>query len=36
MTTLNGIGGLALMVGALKHHLVSFNAAGTGSAVARS
>jgi Ca2+:H+ antiporter len=34
MITLNGIVGLALLVGALKHHLVSFNAAGTGSAVA--
>ncbi|MBG6096661.1 calcium:proton antiporter [Nocardioides sp. WG-D5] len=34
MITLNGIVGLSLMVGALKHGLVSFNAAGTGSAVA--
>src|SRR3954466_4001473 len=34
MITLNGIVGLSLLIGALKHHLVSFNAAGTGSAVA--
>ncbi|MDZ5622403.1 ionic transporter y4hA [Nocardioides sp. HM23] len=34
MITLNGIVGLALLAGALKHNLVSFNAAGTGSAVA--
>lgn len=34
MITLNGIVGLSLMVGAVKHHLVSFNASGTGSAVA--
>src|SRR3954451_24080086 len=34
MITLNGIVGISLLVGALKHHLVSFNAAGTGSAVA--
>jgi Ca2+:H+ antiporter len=34
MVTLNGIVGVSLLVGALKHHLVSFNAAGTGSAVA--
>jgi Ca2+:H+ antiporter len=34
MITLNGIVGLSLLVGALKHHLVSFNASGTGSAVA--
>jgi Ca2+:H+ antiporter len=34
MITLNGIVGLSLMVGPLKHHLVSFNASGTGSAVA--
>src|SRR5687768_4470402 len=34
MITLNGIVGIALLVGALKHHLVSFNASGTGSAVA--
>jgi len=33
MITLNGIVGIALLVGALKHHLVSFNASGTGSAV---
>jgi Ca2+:H+ antiporter len=33
MITLNGIVGLSLLVGALKHRLVSFNAAGTGSAV---
>jgi Ca2+:H+ antiporter len=34
MITLNGIVGLSLLVGAIKHHLVSFNASGTGSAVA--
>ena len=34
MITLNGIVGLSLLAGALKHNLVSFNAAGTGSAVA--
>lgn len=34
MITLNGIVGLSLLVGAFKHHLVSFNASGTGSAVA--
>ncbi len=34
MVTLNGIVGAALVVGALKHRLVSFNASGTGSAVA--
>ncbi|GGR73794.1 ionic transporter integral membrane protein ChaA [Nocardioides luteus] len=34
MITLNGIVGLSLLIGALKHGLVSFNAAGTGSAVA--
>jgi Ca2+:H+ antiporter len=34
MITLNGIVGITLLVGALKHHLVSFNASGTGSAVA--
>lgn len=34
MITLNGIVGLSLLVGAVKHHLVSFNASGTGSAVA--
>jgi Ca2+:H+ antiporter len=34
MITLNGIVGIALLVGALKHHLVSFNASGSGSAVA--
>jgi Ca2+:H+ antiporter len=34
MITLNGIVGISLLVGALKHHLVSFNASGTGSAVA--
>lgn len=33
MITLNGIVGLALLVGALRHRLVSFNATGTGSAV---
>src|SRR4028119_2416374 len=34
MITLNGIVGISLLVGALKHNLVSFNASGTGSAVA--
>ncbi len=34
MITLNGIVGITLLVGGLKHHLVSFNASGTGSAVA--
>jgi Ca2+:H+ antiporter len=34
MITLNGIVGISLLVGAVKHHLVSFNASGTGSAVA--
>jgi len=34
MITLNGIVGMSLLVGALKHHLVAFNASGTGSAVA--
>jgi Ca2+:H+ antiporter len=34
MITLNGIVGLSLLVGPIKHHLVSFNASGTGSAVA--
>ncbi len=34
MITLNGIVGLSLLVGARKHHLVSFNASGTGSALA--
>ena len=34
MITLNGIVGLSLFAGARKHHLVSFNASGTGSAVA--
>jgi len=34
MITLNGIVGISLLVGARKHHLVSFNASGTGSAVA--
>lgn len=33
MITLNGIVGIALLVGALKHHLVSFNPSGTGSAL---
>ncbi|WP_205474912.1 calcium:proton antiporter [Nocardioides sp. SYSU D00038] len=31
MITLNGIAGLSLLVGGLRHHLVSFNASGTGS-----
>ena len=34
MITLNGIVGLSLLIGALKHHLVAFNASGTSSAVA--
>lgn len=34
MITLNGIVGIALLVGALRHHLVSFNASGSGSALA--
>src|SRR3954468_1037684 len=34
MITLNGIVGLSLAAGALKHRLVAFNASGTGSAVA--
>jgi Ca2+:H+ antiporter len=34
MITLNGIVGISLLVGALKHRLVAFNASGTGSAVA--
>ncbi len=34
MITLNGIVGISLLVGALKHHLVSFNASGTGAALA--
>ena len=33
MITLNGIAGIALLVGAMKHHLVSFNASGAGSAL---
>jgi Ca2+:H+ antiporter len=34
MITLNGIVGLALLVGAVKHHLAVFNPEGTGSALA--
>jgi Ca2+:H+ antiporter len=34
MITVNGIVGLALVVGAVKHHLATFNAEGTGSALA--
>lgn len=34
MITMNGIVGLALVVGALKHHLARFNPEGTGSALA--
>ena len=34
MITLNGIVGISLLVGAGKHHLVSFNASGAGSALA--
>lgn len=33
MITVNGIMGISLLVGAYKHHLVSFNAAGTGAAL---
>ncbi|GLY16332.1 hypothetical protein LWF15_32880 [Kineosporia rhizophila] len=33
MITFNGIVGLSLLVGARKHHIVSFNASGTSSAV---
>jgi Ca2+:H+ antiporter len=33
MITVNGILGISLLVGASKHHLVSFNATGTGSAL---
>ncbi|MBZ5733043.1 ionic transporter y4hA [Nocardioides sp. TRM66260-LWL] len=33
MITLNGIVGLALVVGALRHHLATFNPEGTGSAL---
>lgn len=34
MITFNGIVGLSLLIGALKHRFASFNAAGTGSALA--
>ncbi|CAN5201146.1 MAG: calcium:proton antiporter [Nocardioides sp.] len=34
MITFNGIVGLSLLVGGVKHHLVSFNASGTGAALA--
>ncbi len=34
MISVNGIVGLALLVGALKHHLANFNPEGTGSALA--
>lgn len=34
MLTLNGIVGLSLLVGALRHHLAVFNSEGTGSALA--
>jgi Ca2+:H+ antiporter len=34
MITLNGIVGLSLLVGAMRHRLVSFNASGSGSALA--
>ena len=34
MITVNGIVGLSLLIGALKHHLAEFNAEGTGSALA--
>lgn len=34
MITFNGIVGLSLLVGATKHHLVTFNASGTGSLLA--
>ncbi|WP_121252029.1 calcium:proton antiporter [Nocardioides ferulae] len=33
MITVNGIVGISLLIGALKHHLVSFNASGTGAAL---
>lgn len=33
MITLNGIVGISLLVGAVKHHLVSFNPSGTGTAL---
>ncbi|MBC9734684.1 calcium:proton antiporter [Nocardioides marmotae] len=33
MITLNGIVGISLLVGAVKHHLVSFNSSGTGTAL---
>ncbi len=34
MITINGIVGLSLVVGAMRHHLATFNAEGTGSALA--
>ena len=34
MITCNGIAGLALLVGSVRHHTVSFNAEGTGAALA--
>src|SRR5215207_8130090 len=34
MITVNGIAGLAILVGALRHHLAVFNPEGTGSALA--
>lgn len=34
MITMNGMVGLALLVGARRHHMVAFNAEGTGSALA--
>jgi len=34
MITCNGIVGLSLLVGAIRHHVVSFNAEGTGAALA--
>jgi Ca2+:H+ antiporter len=34
MITINGIVGLSLVIGAVKHHLAEFNAEGTGSALA--
>ena len=34
MISVNGIVGLSLLVGALKHHLADFNAEGTGAALA--
>jgi Ca2+:H+ antiporter len=34
MLSINGIVGLSLLIGALKHHLAEFNAEGTGSALA--